>query len=312
MLTSAHQHTIAQNTTLTGVGVHSGAAASITIKSAAAHSGIVFVRTDISGRDNVIPARFDSVVDTRLCTVLGNKAGVTVSTVEHLMAAFAAMGLDNAVVEIDGPEMPIMDGSSVIFMEAMKTAGLQAQAARRRVIKVLKTVSVQEGDKETILSPADSSFYGFEIAFDSAAIGRQKYTFELKDGAFNRDIASARTFGFLHEVEALRKMGLARGGSLDNAVVVDGDTVMNPDGLRFKNEFVRHKILDAVGDLYLAGMQIQGHYHGIKAGHAMNNRILQALFADTSAFAIVEMAETAPRKAAKAAAAQEWAVPVLA
>jgi len=289
MLTSVYQHTLRETFTVTGLGVHSGAPATLTVRAAPANNGITFIRTDLTDRDNVITARFDSVTDTRLCTVLANKAGATVSTVEHVLSAFAALGVDNAVVEIDGPEIPIMDGSAAPFVKALDRAGLARQKTLRKVIVIKKTISVQDGDKEVILSPADGQYFGFEIAFDNALIGRQKYLHKMKEASYRAEISSARTFGFLHEVEALRKMGLARGGSLDNAIVVDGDKVLNPDGLRFKNEFVRHKVLDAIGDIYLAGFQIIGHYHGVKAGHAMNNKILHALFADPTAYALVTL-----------------------
>jgi len=296
MSTSVSQHTLRNSFTVVGVGVHSGAPAALTVRPAPACTGIMFVRTDVQGKNNIIPARWNNVVDTRLCTVLGNKAGVTVSTVEHLLSAFAALGVDNAICEIDGPEIPIMDGSAANFVAAIDKAGLSRQSEHRRVLRIKKTVSYQEGEKEVFLSPADQQYFGFEISFDNPVIGRQKYTHQLKEDAYRADIASARTFGFLHEVEALRKMGLARGGSLDNAIVVDGDKVLNPGGLRFKNEFVRHKILDAIGDIYLMGLQMIGHYHGVRAGHAMNNKILHVLFSQPDAFEIVELGAAAPRR----------------
>lgn len=296
MLKSAYQHTLKGPVTITGIGVHSGAAATMVLKPALAATGISFIRTDITDRPNVIPARWDAVTETRLCTVISNSHGVSVSTIEHLMSAFAALGVDNAIVEINGPETPIMDGSAVLFVEKINVVGLQRQNAPRLALRIKKTVSCQEGDKETFLSPADDAYYGMEITFDSALIGRQKYTHALSEAAFRSDIAAARTFGFLHEVEQLKKMGLARGGSLDNAIVIDGDKVLNPEGLRFRNEFVRHKILDAIGDLYLCGAQIIGHYHGVKAGHAMNNKILRTLFAQPEAFEFVTLAEKPGRR----------------
>jgi UDP-3-O-[3-hydroxymyristoyl] N-acetylglucosamine deacetylase len=290
MLKSVYQHTVKAAFSVTGVGVHSGAPATMTVKPSPSSSGIAFIRTDIKGRSNVIPARWDNVTDTRLCTVLANKAGASVSTVEHVLSAFAALGLDNAVVEIDGPEVPIMDGSAICFVEALEKAGLNRQNAPRHALRIKKTVSYKEGDKEVFLSPAEGQYFGFEIAFDNKLIGRQKYTHELSGGSYRSEIATARTFGFLHEAEQLRKMGLARGGSLENAIVIDGDKILNPEGLRFKNEFVRHKILDAIGDIYLAGMQMIGHYHGVKAGHAMNNKVLHTLFAQPEAFEVVNLA----------------------
>jgi UDP-3-O-[3-hydroxymyristoyl] N-acetylglucosamine deacetylase len=299
MLISPAQHTLKTSCTLLGIGLHSGAKVTLTMDPAPPSTGIVFVRRDIHDRDNVIPAKWDHVVDTRLCTVLANKAGVSISTVEHLLSACAALGLDNAIVHVDGPEVPIMDGSALKFVAAIERAGLVRQKAARRVLRIRKTVSYQEGDKEVFLSPADSQYFGFEIAFDNPVIGRQKFTHHLREDAYRQDVAPARTFGFLHEVEALRKIGLARGGSLDNAIVIDGDKVLNPAGLRFKTEFVRHKVLDAIGDIYLAGMQLLGHYHGVKAGHAMNNKILHVLFSQPDTFEIVELTPAAvPQRAA--------------
>jgi UDP-3-O-[3-hydroxymyristoyl] N-acetylglucosamine deacetylase len=300
MSASSYQHTVKSSFAVSGIGVHSGAPATLTVRPAAAGSGIVFIRKDIQDKDNAIPARWDLVTETRLCTVLTNADGVSVSTVEHVLSAFAALGLDNAVVEIDGPEIPIMDGSAAAFVAAMTRAGLQKQEMRRRVLRIKKTVSYQEGDKEASLLPADKTVFGFEIAFSSPVIGRQTFTHRLTEENYRRDICAARTFGFLQDAEALRKMGLGRGGSLDNAIIIDGDRVLNPDGLRFKTEFVRHKILDAIGDIYLAGFPLLGHYHGVKAGHAMNNKILRALFEQPDAWEIVELGQAeraAPRRA---------------
>ena len=300
MQSSSFQHTLKAPVSIMGVGLHSGAPARLKLKPAPADTGIVFVRVDIADRDNAVPARWDHVADTRMHTVLANKAGVTVSTVEHLLAGCAAVGLDNAVIEIDGPEIPIMDGSAMEFIDALDSVGLTRQNTRRRELRIRKTVSYQEGDKEVFLSPAAGSFYSFEIVFDNAAIGRQKYSHEFREGPFRHEIAPARTFGFFHEAEQLRKMGLARGATLGNAVVFDGENVLNPGGLRFPNECVRHKILDAVGDIYLCGMRMMGHYHGFKAGHAMTNKILHVLFSQPDAFEIVE-AETEVREMVAAA-----------
>lgn len=306
------QHTVLKSFSVTGVGVHSGAPATLTVKPAAVSTGIVFIRTDVKDRINAIPARWDYVTDTKLCTVLTNKAGVSVSTVEHLLSAFAALSLDNAIVEIDGPEIPIMDGSAADFVAALDKAGLREQNAARRALRVTRTVTYQDGDKEVILSPSDVASFTFEIEFKTALIGHQSFTHDLTEAAYRKDISRARTFGFLHEVEYLRSIGLARGGSLDNAIVIDGDRVLNPTGLRFKNEFVRHKILDAVGDLFLAGMPIIGHYHGIKAGHAMNNLILRALFAAPDAFEIVVLSPAEGRARHPRRHAEEMPVSALA
>ncbi|MBU6474511.1 MAG: UDP-3-O-acyl-N-acetylglucosamine deacetylase [Alphaproteobacteria bacterium] len=291
MLKSTRQHTLKAPVTISGIGVHSGAQATMTLKPAPASSGISFIRTDITDRPNAVPAQWDRVTDTQLCTVLSNGHGVSVSTVEHLLSAFAALGVDNATVEINGPEIPIMDGSAIQFLEKINIVGLSRQSAPRRALRVKKTVSCKDGDKETFLSPADGAYFGMEIDFTSPLIGCQKYTHELTESRYRSDIAPARTFGFLKEVEHLKKLGLARGGSLENAIVIDGDKVLNPEGLRFRNEFVRHKILDAIGDIYLAGAPLIGHYHGVRAGHAMNNKILRALFAQPDTFEFVTMGE---------------------
>jgi UDP-3-O-[3-hydroxymyristoyl] N-acetylglucosamine deacetylase len=297
------QHTLASSARLSGVGLHSGAMISMELRPAAVGAGISFIRTDRRADEAVIDAAWDRVSDTRMCTVVANEAGASVGTIEHLMAALRAMGVDNAEIHLNGAEVAIMDGSAAAFVEAIAAAGLQAQDGLRQAIRVLKMVRVTDGDKEARLDPAETASFGCDIEFSSAVIGRQRRAVRLTADTFRRDIGSARTFGFLHEVEAMQRMGLARGGSLDNAVVVDGDRVVNEGGLRFKDEFVRHKILDAVGDLYLAGCPIIGHYHGGKSGHALNNRLLHALFADRSAWRYEVMGAASPVGARVAAAA---------
>jgi UDP-3-O-[3-hydroxymyristoyl] N-acetylglucosamine deacetylase len=253
---------------------------------AAVNSGIRFKRTDAGGA--IIPARWEYVVDTKLCTVIGNEEGVVVGTVEHLMAAFLGLGIDNALIEIDGPEVPIMDGSADAFVFLIECAGTVEQSAWRKRIKVLKRVTVADGEARAVLSPAPVMALDFALEFESAAIGRQEKTVWLEDGAFKRELSRARTFGFLEEVEHLRRAGLARGGSLDNAVVIASDRVLNREGLRFGDEFVRHKMLDAMGDLYLAGAPIEGRFSGKRSGHALNHRLLQALFADAQSWALID------------------------
>lgn len=250
--------------------------------------GIVFHRTDVEGINPRIAARFDNVVDTRLCTVIANEDDVRVGTIEHLMAAFAGCEIDNALVEIDGPEVAIMDGSSEPFVFLIDCAGVAEQDAPRRAIEIRKQVTVDLDGKRMTLSPADGYLIDFEIDFDSKAIGHASIGVEMINGAFRHELAQARTFGFLHEVEHLQAAGLARGGSLENAVVVDGDRILNEEGLRFPDEFVRHKVLDCLGDLYLAGAPLIGHVDAVKAGHHINNAALRALFADPSAYAIVD------------------------
>jgi UDP-3-O-[3-hydroxymyristoyl] N-acetylglucosamine deacetylase len=223
--------------------------------------------------------------------VITNAAGVTVSTIEHLMAALVMTGVDNALVEIDGPEMPIMDGSSIDFIRGLDRAGLQPQGAPRRFIEIVDVVEVIEGDKRATLRPSEGFEVAFEIAFATAAIGRQAVDLTMDAGAFRRELADCRTFGFIHEVEALRAMGLARGGSMDNVVVIDGDEIMNPEGLRRPDEFVRHKALDAIGDLYVLGAPVIGRFEGVLAGHALNNALVRALLATPHAWRVRTLAE---------------------
>jgi len=279
-----------------GIGLHSGKKISMTLKPAPIGNGIVFHRTDAApDRTADIPARYDAVVDTRLCTCVGNADGLSVGTIEHLMSAIAGMGIDNLIIDIDGPEVPVMDGSSAPFVFLIECAGVAEQAAPRRAIKVLESVSVTDGGILARLDPADSDFsVSFEIAFANPLIGRQSLdmTFPV-DGdvasPYRAEISSARTFGLLEDVERLNKMGLALGGSLDNAVVISGNKVLNEEGLRFDDECVRHKALDAVGDLYLAGAPIIGRFSGSKSGHAHSNLLLRALFAHPAAWTFVEL-----------------------
>lgn len=285
------QTTLAKDVVLTGVGVHRGADTYMRIRPAAADTGITFVRTDITNQANVVPVRPETVVDTRLCTVIGNAAGVTVSTIEHLMAALRACDIDNAIVELDGPEVPILDGSSRPFMRAIDSVGVTKLSAPRMAVRILKTVTVKDGDKYVTLSPSETSSFEMTVSFDRAIIGRQSAYLDMIAEDFETEISEARTFGFLEEVEYLRSQGLAKGGSLENAVVIDGETIMNPEGLRYDNEFARHKLLDAVGDLYVIGTPILGHYEGFKGGHALNNQLLRALMADKTAYEMTPMGQ---------------------
>ncbi len=247
-------------------------------------SGIQFYRTDL--KSTAILARGDHVSDVKLGTTLKNEDGMSVSTVEHFLAACIGMGLDNLEVEIDGPEVPIMDGSSAVFCELFMAAGLKEQVARRRRIRILEPIEVREGVKWARLSPSHDTVLTLraKIEFASKAIGTQQMAMRLMPGLFARDIAFARTFGFSRDVETLKAMGLARGGSLDNAVVIDGDTVINPEGLRSDDEFIRHKLLDAVGDLALAGGPIAGLYEAYQPGHALNNKLVRELLARPEAW----------------------------
>jgi UDP-3-O-[3-hydroxymyristoyl] N-acetylglucosamine deacetylase len=290
------QHTLASTTTFSGVGIHGGYPVTVEVRPAAVGAGIVFLRTDETARDPIVPARADSVIDTRLGTTIGNADGVKVATVEHLMAALAGLEIDNAVVAIDGPEAPIMDGSSAPFVRALEAAGRRPQGSRRDYIEVLETIEVTDGDKYARLVPADGFEMAFEIAFDDAAIGRQSLDLRLDRAAFRRELADCRTFGFRGEVDALRAAGLARGGSLDNVVVIDGGAVLNAEGLRRPDEFVRHKMLDALGDLYLLGAPILGRYEARYSGHALNNALARAVLARPRAWRLAD----GPRELARA------------
>lgn len=259
------------------MGVHSGRSVRLVLRPAPVNAGIVFIRTDLKGVDNRVRVSSSAVARTQLNTEIVNAEGTAVSTIEHLMAALSALDVDNAVVELDEPELPIMDGSALPFVQLIDRAGRRTQNAPRRFIEVLDRVEVIDGDKRAALSPAPVFKLDFEIAFTSAAIGRQRIALNVTEAAFRRELAAARTFGFVHEVEALRAAGLARGGSLENAVVVDGDRVLNPEGLRMDREFVRHKALDAVGDLYVLGAPVIGRFECRYGGHALNNKLVRAL-----------------------------------
>jgi UDP-3-O-[3-hydroxymyristoyl] N-acetylglucosamine deacetylase len=278
------QHTVAGPVIFAGVGLHTGSHVRVAVRPAPVDAGVVFVRTDVHDRDNRVPVGPDAVCQTQLGTVINNAADVRVSTIEHLMAALAALAIDNCVVELDGPEVPIMDGSSEPFVQILDRAGRRKQEAARRYIEILKTVTVEEGDKRASLSPSDRFEVAFEIAFASKAIGRQRVDLAVDEESFRAELSDCRTFGFVRDVEALRAIGLARGGTMENAVVIDGDRVLNPEGLRRPDEFVRHKALDAVGDLYVLGAPIIGRFEGVLAGHGLNNAVVRALMANPSAW----------------------------
>jgi UDP-3-O-[3-hydroxymyristoyl] N-acetylglucosamine deacetylase len=277
------QTTLRRATTLVGTGVHSGRPARLTIRPAES-GGIRFRRIDVTDRDNVIPARFDAVVDTTLCTVLGNAAGVTAGTVEHVMAALAGIGVHHDLVDLDGPEVPIMDGSAQRFVGAILRAGLRRLATPIEAIRITAPVIEEAGGVAAILLPSDRFTIAFDIDFAEAAIGRQSKALDMANGTFVRELADCRTFVRRGDVEGLQARGLARGGSLDNAIVVDGDTVLNPGGFRRADECVRHKMLDALGDLALAGAPILGAYRGVRAGHGPTNRLLRRLMARRDAW----------------------------
>lgn len=279
------QHTLSGTASVSGAGVHTGKPATLTVRPAAEGAGVVFVRTDVTDRDAHVPALVTNVTTTELGTNMTNAAGVSVATVEHFLAACAGLGVDNVIAELDGPELPILDGSSRPFVELLERAGVKAQAAPRRVLKILKPVEVRQGVKLARLSPGVGFTMNVAIDFQTRAIGRQEISFTMTPGAFARDVAWARTFGFAHQAEQLHAMGKGLGASMDNTVVIEGDAILNPGGLQAKDEFVRHKLLDVIGDLFLAGGTIEGLYEAEQPGHALNNQLLRAVFADAASFA---------------------------
>jgi UDP-3-O-[3-hydroxymyristoyl] N-acetylglucosamine deacetylase len=295
-LVSVAQKTLKAPIHCRGIGLHSGAHIEMSLHPAAPNTGIRFRRSDMNGVE--IEASWRNVVESTLCTTLANGEGVSIATVEHLMAAFAGLEIDNVVVELNGPEVPAMDGSAAPFVFLIECAGLVEQDAPRRVIKVLKPVSVGSQGKSAALVPDDGFSVSFAIDFHASAITRQELSLAPCPESFKHDLGPARTFGFLHEVKAMRDAGLARGGSLDNAVVIAGNRVLNQEGLRYDDEFVRHKMLDALGDLYLAGCPMLGQFRGVRSGHALNRQLLAALFADATAWCYAGAgAEAAPEAA---------------
>jgi UDP-3-O-[3-hydroxymyristoyl] N-acetylglucosamine deacetylase len=274
--------------TLVGAGLHSGRPARMRVLPAPADFGVEFRRVDINDRNHRIPARFDLVNDTQLCTRLCNEAGVEIATVEHLMAALSGCGVHNVIIEIDGPEIPIMDGSSDLFVREILSAGVVGLDRPAKVLRILKTVSVVDGKALAEISSSGAFEIDFDISFTDQAIGQQHHNINMQNGSFVRELSDCRTFCMHSDVEYMRSIGLARGGSLANAVVIDDGKVMNPEGFRRSDECVRHKMLDVVGDLALAGVPILGCYRGVRAGHKMTNQLLRAVFADPDSYEIVE------------------------
>ena len=308
---SVKQRTLKSSIGCSGIGLHSGVRVSMKLHPAPADSGIVFKRIDLVGGGSEIPALWNQIADSRMCTVLAAENGISVATVEHLMAAFYGMGIDNALVELNGPEVPAMDGSAAPFIFLMECASVAEQDVQRKAIQIKKPVVYRNGNKEVGLTPAKRGLkIDFEIRFAAPAVGEQFCSFEIDREIFKTEISKSRTFGFLSDVTALREAGLARGGSLENAIVVDGDRILNEDGLRHTNEFVRHKALDAVGDLYLTGYQIIGHFYGICSSHADTANLLRQVFADKASWELIDApiedietdVETWPQPLQKAAA----------
>lgn len=278
------QHTVNGAVAFKGKGVHSNKVVSVTVQPSPANTGIYFVRQDAQGSDVEIAATYEAVGATDLCTLIGDPKGVYVATIEHLMAALRALGVDNARIEIDGCEVPVMDGSSHEFVAGIVEAGLMPQTAPRRYIRIEKPVRVDMGASFGELTPYEGCYFDVEIDFDNPIIGRQRFAAEITADNFVADIASARTFGFMSDVEKLWKAGYALGSSLENSVVIGNAGIINPDGLRFRDEFVRHKLLDAVGDLALSGAPILGAYKSYRGGHKLNFMVLKALFENRDAW----------------------------
>jgi UDP-3-O-[3-hydroxymyristoyl] N-acetylglucosamine deacetylase len=274
------RRTIALEITSEGVALHAGRTVRMTLAPAAAGTGIVFRRSDLGGRE--IPALYDKVGETRLGTVIDDGAGASVGVIEHLMAAVAGAGIDDLLVIVDGPEPPIFDGDALSYLTLIERAGVRDASGPSRTLRILRHVEVKKDDASAALVPAWELSFDFEIVFESPAISEQRLTWIFSQDAFRREIAPARTFGFANELEALNKMGLARGASLENTLAIDGDVVVNAQLMRFPDEFVRHKILDALGDMALAGAPIMGRFEGRRSGHALNNALLRAVFADAA------------------------------
>jgi UDP-3-O-[3-hydroxymyristoyl] N-acetylglucosamine deacetylase len=282
---SFHQRTLEQTVSTRGVGLHSGAQVTLTLRPAPADHGVVFHRVDLPGSPG-IPATAAHVVETALATTLG-KGEARVGTVEHVLAALSGLGIDNVRIELDGPEVPILDGSSGPFLYLVRSAGIRILEAPKSFVVIRRPVVLQEGDREASLSPCDRLRVDCAIDFHHPLVPGQSLSIDFSSSSFTREIARARTFGFLKDVEQMKSAGLARGGSLENAIVVDEFSILNPEGLRFPDEFVRHKTLDALGDLALFGHPVIGHLRVKKSGHALHHRLVSRVMADTSAYAVV-------------------------
>ena len=274
-----NQQTIAQPVSVKGIGLHSGVQVSMKLYPAEVDYGIKFIRTDLA-TNNIIDALWSNVTNTKLSTTISNESGASVSTIEHLMSALSGLHIDNIKIEINGPEVPIMDGSSIKFVDLIDQTSTQSLSKKRKILKIKKNIKVENNNSSAELRPNNQFSIDFEIDFPSKFVSKQSCQLQLINGNYKTDIASARTFGFERDVDMLRSNGLALGGSLDNAVVIGEGKILNSEGLRFKDEFVRHKILDSIGDLYLAGSPIQGYFFGNKSGHHLNNLLLRSLFAD--------------------------------
>ena len=285
------QTTIKKKISTSGIGLHKGDIINLTLKPSKPNSGITFIRTDIEGdlAKRSILANYKNVSDTNMCTTIKNETDCKISTIEHLMAALSGSGVDNIDIEVNGPEVPIMDGSSKQFVDLIENSGLVKLSKKRKFLKITKKIEIIDGDKKCSLSPDKNMKFFASIDFSDKVIGKQEVSINLEKFSFKDNVSKARTFGFMRDVEALRMSGLGLGGSLDNCVIIDNNEVINAEGLRLENEFVVHKLLDAVGDIYTSGYRIQGEYKGYLCGHHMNNLLLRELFNNEDSFEIFEL-----------------------
>ena len=285
------QTTIKKKISTSGIGLHKGDIINLTLKPSKPNSGITFIRTDIEGdlAKRSILANYKNVSDTNMCTTIKNETDCKISTIEHLMAALSGSGVDNIDVEVNGPEVPIMDGSSKQFIDLIENSGLVKLSKKRKFLKITKKIEIIDGDKKCSLSPHKNMKFFASIDFSDKVIGKQEASINLEKFSFKDNVSKARTFGFMRDVEALRMSGLGLGGSLDNCVIIDNNEVINAEGLRLENEFVVHKLLDAVGDIFTSGYRIQGEYKGYLCGHHMNNLLLRELFNNEDSFEIFEL-----------------------
>jgi UDP-3-O-[3-hydroxymyristoyl] N-acetylglucosamine deacetylase len=285
LIEQLRQRTIESEVRCSGIGLHSGRPVRMTLKPAPENHGVSFKRVDLPGSKE-IPARAEYVIDTSLATTLG-RDGVRIGTTEHLCAALSGLGIDNLRIELDGPEVPIMDGSAAPFLFLLRSAGIAPQRRMKKFLVIRRKVSVHDGEKEVSFSPASQFTVSCNIDFKHPLISDQSFRFTFSDRAFHREVSRARTFGFVRDIEALKRAGLALGGSLENAIVVDDFSILNADGLRFPDEFVRHKVLDAIGDLYLFGMPVIGHLRAHKSGHALNHKLVMKVLTDPSCCEVI-------------------------
>ena len=285
------QTTIKKKISTSGIGLHKGDIINLTLKPSKPNSGITFIRTDIEGdlAKRSILANYKNVSDTNMCTTIKNETDCKISTIEHLMAALSGSGVDNIDIEVNGPEVPIMDGSSKQFIDLIENSGLVKLSKKRKFLKITKKIEIIDGDKKCSLSPDKNMKFFASIDFSDKVIGKQEASINLEKFSFKDNVSKARTFGFMKDVEALRMSGLGLGGSLDNCVIIDNNEVINAEGLRLENEFVVHKLLDAVGDIFTSGYRIQGEYKGYLCGHHMNNLLLRELFNNEDSFEIFEL-----------------------